>query len=131
MRMRVLHELIDIDASPEAVYDALVSSAVHERLTGLRAEILSRPGGMFVTCAGRCHGWNLVLVRGQRIVQAWADSSWPPDHYSLLRFEFVRSLRGTRLQVTQIGVPAFDFDRLASFWRSRYWESLRGMFGGR
>lgn len=119
------HEL-DFEASPQAVYDALMDAEQHAEFTGMEAVIDWREGGRFFTCGERNFGFTLALVPGRRIVQAWAHRDWPAHHFSVVTFDLEPRDDGTtHLVFTQVGVPQSSMEWLDEGWRSTYWEPLR------
>ena len=62
-----LHQEIEIHASPQRVYDALLSSKQFAALSGMPATISTKAGGEFSMFQGQIRGRNIELVPGQRI----------------------------------------------------------------
>ena len=70
-------ELSDvIPATPQAVYDAWMSSAGHTAMTGSPAMVDPHVGGAFEACDGYIVGRTLSLEPGRRIVQSWRTSEF-------------------------------------------------------
>lgn len=120
-----LHQEIDIKASPQRIYDAILDSKQFASFTGLPAEISSEAGGVFSIFGGLIVGRNLELVPQQRIVQAWRPSSWEPGIYSLVKFVLKAQGAKTTIVLDHTGFPEGDFRHLNSGWYERYWEPLR------
>jgi activator of HSP90 ATPase len=95
-------------AAPHDVYKALMESRKHARITGASARISRKPGGTFSAYDGYITGVNIELLPDTRIVQAWRGSEWPEGWYSLVVFSLKTVKGGTRLDFTQIGVPAME-----------------------
>ena len=68
-----IHQEIDFTASPQQLYEALLSSKQFTEFSGRTAEINREVGGAFSLFKGHIIGRNLELVPNQRIVQAWAS----------------------------------------------------------
>ena len=81
-----IRQSVTINASPKAVYDALVDSTKHSLFSGSKASISRRVGGTFTAYDGYAEGVNLELVPGKKIVQSWRASDWPDGHYSKATF---------------------------------------------
>ena len=88
-----------------------------------------KEGGRFSAGDGYISGYNLELVGGRRIVQAWRASEWPEGAYSVLRLELRPKGRGTRLIVDHVGVPDEFRDGVDSGWHEFYWEPMKRYFG--
>src|SRR5262249_24046914 len=83
-----LHQEIAYKASPERIYQVLLSSKDFTAFSGAAAEIDPKPGGTFSMFGGLVVGRNVELVPDQRIVQAWRLSQeFPEGTYSLVKFE--------------------------------------------
>jgi hypothetical protein len=64
-------------------------------------------------------------VRAMMVVQAWRALDWPPDHYSIAIFEFNAVDGGTKLDFTQIGVPAHRYEGHCHGWTQTYWTPMK------
>jgi len=82
-----LHYEVDFKASPQRIYDVLLSPKEFSAFTGLAAEIDAKPGGAFSLFGGLIVGRNVDLVPSLRIVQAWRPTHWDPGMYSIVKFE--------------------------------------------
>jgi activator of HSP90 ATPase len=126
---RPVHQEIDLAARPREVYDAYLDSARHARITGQQARMSRKEGGSFTAGDRYISGYNLELVAGRRIVQAWRASEWPPGAYSILRLELRPKGKGTRLVVDHLGIPDEFRDGVDSGWHEFYWEPMKAYFG--
>ncbi len=86
-----------------------MDSRKHARFTGAPVRMSRKPGGTFSAYDGYITGVNIELVPDTRIVQAWRGSDWPEGCYSLVVFSLKTVNGGTRLDFTQIGVPAKEY----------------------
>jgi hypothetical protein len=78
------------------------------------------------TCqAGGYSGFNLALRPGRKIVQAWRALDWPPDHYSIAIFEFNAVDGATKLDFTQVGVPAHRYEGHCCGRAQTYWTPTK------
>ncbi len=68
-----------LPASPEAVYEAWLSSAAHGAMTGAKTKASKRVGAAFSAWDGYIVGKNIELVPGKRIVQSWRTSEFGAD----------------------------------------------------
>jgi len=125
-----LHQEIDYKASPERIYQVLLSSKDFTAFSGAAAEIDPKPGGTFSMFGGLVVGRNVELVPNHRIVQAWRLSQeFPEGVYSLVKFELKVVDSQTRIVLDHTGFPEGHFDHLDTGWHSHYWEPLRKFLG--
>jgi activator of HSP90 ATPase len=120
-----LHQEIDIKASRERVYEALLDSKQFAAFTGMPAEISREAGGTFRTFGGLIVGRNVELVAKERIVQAWRPADWEAGVYSLVKFELKDWNSQTKVILDHTGFPEGNFRHLDAGWYLRYWEPLR------
>jgi uncharacterized protein YndB with AHSA1/START domain len=99
MKTKTLHQTVKFKASPKQVYEMLMDSRKHRSLSGMPAKISRRVGGKFTAWGTHISGFNLALLSGSKIVQAWRAAGWWPDHYSIAIFD---TPGGSRLEFTQI-----------------------------
>ena len=125
---RPVHHEVDFAVPPRQVYDAYLDSERHSRFTGQKARMSRKEGGRFTAGDTYISGYNLELVPGRRIVQAWRASEWPEGAYSVLRLDLVPRGDGTRLVVEHLGVPEKFRDGVDAGWHEFYWEPLTAYF---
>ena len=117
-----------LPASPQAVYEAWISSEAHARMTGGAAEIAPRVGGQFTAWDGYISGRPLALEPGRRIVQSWRTSDFrAADHDSQLEVLLEAVPQGTRITLHQTEVP----DGQSGYeqgWRDNYFDPMREYF---
>jgi len=123
-----IHQEIDLNASPQRVYEALLDSKKFSTFSGRDAEINREVGGTFSLFKGHIIGRNLELVPNQRIVQAWRVVTWPEGAYSIARFELKPQGSGTHVIFDHIGFPEGLHDHLAQGWDENYWSLLKKYF---
>lgn len=128
MQTKTLQQAVTFKASPLEVYEMLMDSKKHQSLSGLRAKISRKVGGRFTAWGGHLSGINLALKPGQKIVQAWRDTGWWPDHYSTAIFDIRRERRGSKLRFTQIGIPPGRYSGHYRGWIETYWTPMREIF---
>src|SRR5215470_11927105 len=128
MTTKILRQTVLFDgASPKEVYDLIMVARKHTSLSREKAVISRRIGGAFSAWSGHITGFNLVLKPGRRIVQAWRATGWWPDHYSVATFDFQKTLRGTKLMFTQIGIPSHRYSGHYRGWIETYWTPMQEM----
>lgn len=124
----VIHQEIDLNASPQKVYEALLDAKQFAEFSGRAAEIDREVGGAFSLFKGHIIGRNLELVPNQRIVQGWRVVTWPEGAYSIARFDLKPQGSGTHVVFDHIGFPEGLHDHLAQGWEENYWSLLKKYF---
>ena len=128
MKTKDIQQKVIFKAAIHDVYEALMDSRKHARFTGAPVRMSRKPGGTFSAYDGHITGVNIELVPDTRIVQAWRGSDWPEGCYSLVVFSLKTVNGGTRLDFTQIGVPAKEYKGIHAGWGEYYWEPMKVMF---
>ena len=131
-----IHQVVDLKASPQRVYEVLLSSKQFSACTkksfdnfsATSAQIDSAVGGSFSLFDGHIIGRILELVPNQRIVEAWRVVDWPPGVYSIARFELKAMGSGTQVTFDHIGFPEGLKEHLAIGWQQHYWDALAKYF---
>jgi uncharacterized protein YndB with AHSA1/START domain len=124
---KTIRQTVTINASPEAVYEALMDSRKHAKFSGRPARISRKPGGTFTAYGNYINGVNLELVPGRRIVQFWRSANWPKFHYSTVTYRLRKVRGGTRLVFTQAGVPDRDYRAKKTGWHHAYWQPIKSL----
>jgi len=123
-----LHQKVDIKASRQKIYDALLDSKQFTAFSGAPAEIHREPGGTFSLFGGLIVGRNIELAPNERIVQAWRPANWEPGVYTLVKFELSELGPQTRIVLDHTGFPEQNFRHLNSGWYAHYWDPLKKYF---
>ena len=127
MKTKNIKQTVTFKASPHEIYEALMDSEKHSKLTESEAKISRTVGGKFSIYGGEIEGVNLYLVPDQKIVQSWRYSDWPEGHYSKVTFSLKKVPGGTRLNFTQTGVPEEHYEDISQGWNDYYWEPMKEM----
>jgi activator of HSP90 ATPase len=123
-----LHQQVDLKATPEQIYEALLDSKKFVAFTGQPATIDPNAGGYFSMFGGLIVGRNVETLPGQRVVQAWRPTHWEPGVYSIVKFELKPKGSSTTVVLDHTGFPEGEFDHLESGWKSHYWVPLQKYF---
>jgi activator of HSP90 ATPase len=123
-----LHQEVDLPATPARVYHALLDSKEFTAFSGMPAEIDGKAGGAFSLFAKIISGRFVELVPDKLVVQAWGDSGWGANMYSIAKFELKPSGAGTHLVLDHTGFPEKAYDHLYEGWGGHYWEPLKAYF---
>lgn len=121
----LIEQTVFFDASPHALYEAMMDSAQHAAFTNSPAHISREVGGAFMAYAGYITGTNEELLPDQKIVQRWRAMDWPEDDFSLVTFLFTAQEGGTRLDFKHSDVPEGTEEEYGQGWIDNYWEPLK------
>ena len=120
-----IRHMVRFNATPRAIYRALMDSKKHAAFTGAPAKIDPKVGGRFAAWGQHLCGVNVELIKNKRIVQAWRAQNWPAGHYSIATFELKAAHGGTVLVFTHTGIPAANAKSINAGWKSHYWQPLK------
>jgi activator of HSP90 ATPase len=115
-------------ATPHDIYETLMDSKRHSKLSRQRTTVSRRVGGAF-RVGKDLEGKHLALTKDRRIVQTWRANNWPKGVYSTATFALSRAPSGTRIRFTQTGVPDEFYGEISEGWRQYYWRQMREQFG--
>ena len=119
----------ELPASPQAVYDAWLSSAGHSAMTGAKAKASKKVGAAYSAWDGYIVGRNLELAEGERIVQSWRTSEFAPsDPDSTITVTLTAHGDGARLSLRHAGVPDGQTAYENGGWRDFYFEPMKAYF---
>ncbi|MBK9981803.1 MAG: SRPBCC domain-containing protein [Saprospiraceae bacterium] len=129
--MKTIKQTLNFSIPPEKLYDMLMSSKTMSAIHGGKTTMNKRVNGKFTVFDGYCHGYNIELDPGKKIVQAWHfnEEGWPEDHFSKCTFLLQPFAKGTKLTFTQTDVPASTYDSLSKGWKDYYWEPIQLAIG--
>jgi activator of HSP90 ATPase len=127
MKTKTIRQSVRFKASPHEIYEMLMDSRKHAKLTGEKARISRKIGGKLTAYGGYIEGINLNLVPDRKIVQSWRGSDWPQGHYSRATFSLKKIKNGTHLTFTQSGVPDQYYHDISQGWRDYYWKPMKEM----
>ena len=126
-------ELSDVlPATPQAIYEAWMSSEGHTGMTGAEATIDPRPGGAFEAWDGYITGKTVAVNPSRRIVQTWRTSEFAgsdPDSEIEVLLEAVEG--GTKLTLHHRNVPDGQFGYERGGWQESYFDPMRDYFSKR
>jgi len=120
----------EFSASPEAIFEAWLSSEGHTAMTGGVAHTSPEVGAAFDAWDGYISGVNLEIEPGARILQTWRTQHFPgddPDSTIEIHLEAVPG--GTRLTLTHSNVPDGQTSYEEGGWQSHYFEPMKRRFG--
>ena len=118
-----------LPATPDAVYEAWMSSDGHAAMTGAPARVDPAVGGEFEAWDGYISGRTLALEPGRRIVQSWRTTDFAGgDADSAIDILLEEVEAGTRVTLRHTGIPDGQPD-YAQGWRDFYFDPMHEHFG--
>lgn len=130
MKTQTLRQTVTFAASPHDVFETLLDSRKHARVTGGPARISRKVGGVFSAFGGELSGTTLEIVADRKIVWSWRASDWPVGHHSRATFTLSQVPTGTRLSLRQSGVPTELAADIRAGWIEYYWMPMKAAFKG-
>ncbi len=126
MKTRTIRQTINFPISPDKLYELRLNAKKMSAIQGSKSTVNKRANGKFSVFDDYCHGYNIELIPGEKIVQAWHfnEEGWPDDHYSTCTFIFLPSSKGTKLTFIQSDVPANQYESLKNGWHEYYWKPI-------
>jgi activator of HSP90 ATPase len=127
MKTKSIKQTVSFDASPLEVYNLIMDAKKHSAFSGSKAIMSNKVNGEFSVFDGYCHGYNIELIAGKKIVQAWhfAEDGWPDDHFSVCTFLFEEKDKKTKLTFLQTEVPEHKVEDIKEGWKEYYWEAMK------
>jgi activator of HSP90 ATPase len=118
---------VTFDASPEEIYAIVMDQKKHSAVTGSRVIMSAKVNGRFNIFDGYCHGFNIELIEGKKIVQAWnfREDGWPENHFSVCTFQLEQVGNKTKLRFLQTFVPEHNVNALKEGWKTYYWNTIK------
>ncbi len=120
-----IRQSINLEASPQKIYSALLSSEQFSEFTGASAEISADEGGAFSCFGGQISGRHIQLQPNRQIVQAWRAGSWEEGIFSIVKFTIQESGNSSTLNMEQSSYPEGGKEHLEGGWHKMYWEPLK------
>ena len=127
MKTKSIKQTATFNASPDEIYNLIIDEKKHAAFTDSKATISTKPKGKFSVFDGYCHGYNIELVKGKKIVQAWhfAEDGWPDDHFSICSFVLDKVGDKTKLTFLQSNIPEDKAKTLKEGWKQFYWDAIK------
>jgi uncharacterized protein YndB with AHSA1/START domain len=117
-----------IPATPQAIYEAWLSSIGHSAMTGSPAEATDQLGGTFTAWDGYIQGINLELTPYSRIVQSWRTLEFAEaDPDSKIEVTLEPVAEGTRLTLHHTNIPDGQ-NGYYEGWKENYFEPMKAYF---
>ena len=129
MKTKSIKQRISFKTSAHDVYETLMDSKKHSKLTDAAAKISRKIGGKFSVYDGYAVGKNLELIPDKKIVQTWRASDWEENQDSQVVFEFTPIKSGCTLTFTQTNLPEEYYSSIKQGWIDFYWTPMKKLFG--
>ncbi|MGB9467588.1 MAG: SRPBCC domain-containing protein [Candidatus Acidiferrum sp.] len=117
-----ISQRVKFSASPKKLFEMYMDSKKHAASTGAPAKLSRRAGGAWHAHGGPIGGENLLIVHGQKIVQAWRASHWKKGELSILIMTFEKAPGGAVVEIFHVGVPQHDQKGVRNGWPAYYWK---------
>ncbi|MBI2851904.1 MAG: SRPBCC domain-containing protein [Chloroflexi bacterium] len=127
MDTKTIRQRVTFKATPHEIYEILMDSRKHSKLTGSKATVSRKVGGSFSVFDGGLSGVNLELVPDRKIVQSWRLGEWPGGYFSRATFSLKETSGGSRLNLRQMGVPVESYEDVRQGWHEYYWKPMKKM----
>lgn len=133
MKTSTIKQTATIPASPQEVYDALMTSSGHTKFTGEKAVIGKKAGDSYSAYGGYISGKNVELIPGEKIVQTWIamEEQWPEGHESLITFKLSAKGKNTLITFTHENIPEVIARNFVTGWKDYYWTPLKMYFAAK
>jgi activator of HSP90 ATPase len=127
MKTKSIKQTVTFAATPDTIYNLIMDEKKIAAFTGSKVTMSTKVNGKFNVFDGYCHGYNVELIEGKRIVQAWhfAEDGWPDDHFSICTFELEDTGNKTKLKFLQTNVPEHKVNSLKEGWKEFYWDPMK------
>ena len=127
MKTKTIKQAISFNTTPIKVYEMIMNAEKHSAFTQSKVEMSPEVKGDFCVFDGYCHGYNIELIEGEKIVQAWhfEEDGWPEDHYSICTFHIDLENNKTKLYFEQSGIPEHKAKSLFDGWEKYYWKPMK------
>ena len=114
-----------INASPEAVFEALVNPDLIQNWSGDEAKMEAVVGAEFSLWGGQMFGKNLVVEKNKKLVQEWCYEQWNEPSQVTITIK----AKGKTSVVTLLHelVPEKSVNSIADGWDTYYFGAIKEM----
>jgi len=117
------------NAPPIEIYRAHLDAPRIAACTQSACQIEPKEGSKFSMFGGNVTGEIVRLDSPNKIVQKWRFNNWTPGLFSEVVLQFDEQNGGTRVSLTQTGVPVDDVERVSAGWKENFWNRMMVMCG--
>ncbi len=128
MQTYALKQKAIVPATPEEVYEAFTNAKIYSEFTRDKFTGVAEVGEKFTVYD--ITGKFLKLEKGKRIIEEWANSSWPKGFApSKVELTFKATPKGTEVTLVQSNIPVeVTKDYMLEGWTEYFWDRLKGYF---
>lgn len=120
---------VTINAKPEAIYKAWLTSEGHSALTGSPAKVDGVVNGDFSAWDGYIWGMFLELEPNRRILQAWRTGEFPEEIEDSIVEVLLQEEHGkSKLTINHSNIPEGQADSYKKGWEDFYFKPMREHF---
>jgi activator of HSP90 ATPase len=123
-----IFQVIELDIDNIQAYNSLLDANLLSKLTGMKAELDNKQGGLFTAWDKKCSGYYTFLAPGARIVQAWTHKEFQEGQFSTVILDIESTEHGCRISFNHIGVPEAAAGWLTETWRNDFWTPVQEHF---
>ena len=121
--MNTIKRSFFIRAARHDVWNALVDPKILAAWGAGPARMSARKGAKFSLWGGDIFGKNVEVVKEKKLVQEWSAKAW--EKPSKATFVFKLEKLGTKIELTQTGVPKQEYVSYRDGWQDSYFEPLK------
>lgn len=110
-------------------YESLTREELVSRFTQDKAKVVNKVGGQFSLFGGNVEGEFVELTKDKLIKQKWRFKNWPSAHYSTVSFQIESKDDCVQVKLSQIDVPAYEYEKVKEGWKRFYFEPMRRILG--
>ncbi|MBC7876866.1 MAG: SRPBCC domain-containing protein [Anaerolineales bacterium] len=117
---------IIVNAKPETIYKAWLSTDGHSALTGSPAKVDGTANGDFTAWDGYIWGMFLELEPNHRILQAWRTAEFPTEAEDSIVEILLEEEKGkTKLTIKHSNMPEGQVDSYKKGWEDFYFKPMK------
>ena|ERR1700679_617528 len=121
--MKTVIQELTFKAAPKVLFEMYVDSKKHSNVTGAKAVMSRKTGGIFKAHRGYISGKNILVVPNEMIIQTWRGINWPKtDRDSILILHFKASVKGTVMTMVHTNLSEKEAIHVSKGWHDHYWK---------
>lgn len=111
------------------LFAALTDEARVRAYTQSPASVDPKVGGAFSLFSGNVTGVFKDVKPYELLTQAWRMKTWAENHHSEVTLKILDLGDECKLELTQTGIPAADYESVKVGWRAHQWDRMKGILG--
>jgi uncharacterized protein YndB with AHSA1/START domain len=122
--MKTINQTYELNATPTAVFEALISPEIIEQWSGAPAKMEAKSGTNFSLFGGQVEGTNLEVIANQKLVQTW-------PHDTKVTITLAVNGDATTVELLHEDIPGSEAEELFNQgWKNHYFGPLQTFFAG-